>query len=304
MSTSEERASSALRKISAALRAVRQLNQRAENVPRSRHRLERQHTISPISRTKSIPILHTPPSPHLPIERSASDGVCRGSNSLERSDSTSGYLASINLDPSIDHLFERYPMTTSIMSRFSPAKFAFEVSIVFAVLTISLTYHRYGIYAWIAHTLILGWGGIWVDRYISPTMQNNFQQLQAYGYSPRSMWMLMFMNLVGSNSLVTVINNGFGCFDVEPRIDLKLIIGLATMVMAEVTFAGAHYWLHRSQRGGEYHKLHHCCRPCSWSTNLLFHSIDLALEFSGPFIAMVTMQLLLCMFLRCMTNSL
>jgi hypothetical protein len=39
--------------------------------------------------------------------------------------------------------------------------------------------------------------------------------------------------------------------------------------------------------------MHHACRWASNTTNLLFHPLDLALEFAGPYLCLVGMHLLL-----------
>ena len=48
----------------------------------------------------------------------------------------------------------------------------------------------------------------------------------------------------------------------------------------ELAFTYAHRALHSSLP--TIHLLHHVCRHCSFTTNLLFHPLDLAIEFGGP----------------------
>lgn len=68
---------------------------------------------------------------------------------------------------------------------------------------------------------------------------------------------------------------------------------LSNLLLSELTFTAGHWVLHQTDRGGGWHRLHHACRPCSWSTNLLFHPVDLAVEFSGPFLALACSHCLL-----------
>eukprot|EP00040_Diaphanoeca_grandis_P001216 m.17781 g.17781 ORF g.17781 m.17781 type:complete len:280 (-) comp11673_c0_seq1:123-962(-) len=178
------------------------------------------------------------------------------------------------------------------VARLTPVNVVFELFVTVGVMTISWSYAYAGMWGFCLHTLFVGWVSIIADWFVSNTMKDNLADLKLFGYEPHWMWLLMFVNLVGSNCLVCVICNGFGCFEVEPRFDLHVIGGLVlNFVMAECTFTGAHFWLHRSKVAAEYHCLHHCCKPCSWSTNVLFHPVDLAIEFSGPFIGLVAMHL-------------
>jgi sterol desaturase/sphingolipid hydroxylase (fatty acid hydroxylase superfamily) len=68
---------------------------------------------------------------------------------------------------------------------------------------------------------------------------------------------------------------------------------IANLLLSELTFTAGHWTLHQTVRGGQWHALHHACRPCSWSSNLLFHPVDLLIEFSGPFLALAGSHCLL-----------
>ena len=137
-----------------------------------------------------------------------------------------------------------------------------------------------------AHMLIVGAGSIWLDWIISPTMARNLQQLEQHGYSTPFVLALMACNLVATDCLVAAIVNGFGCFEAEWSVTWNTALAVSVnLVLAEITFTAGHFLLHQTKLGGRLHTLHHCCRPCSWSTNLLFHPVDMAVEFSGPFAA-------------------
>ena len=58
---------------------------------------------------------------------------------------------------------------------------------------------------------------------------------------------------------------------------------------AQVTFFLAHRELHQNPRLAQFHVLHHCCLRSSNTTNLIFHPVDLTLEFSGP-VAMLALS--------------
>ena len=62
------------------------------------------------------------------------------------------------------------------------------------------------------------------------------------------------------------------------------------LTLTEVAFFLAHRALHVSPLLSPLHKMHHCCRWASNTTNALFHPLDLALEFAGPYLCVVGMH--------------
>lgn len=143
------------------------------------------------------------------------------------------------------------------------------------------------------HTLVHGYGSVIIDWFISPTMKRNFTRLSRNGYSERMLWSLMAANLVATNCLVTAVTSYFSCFETKPRLDALLVVVVVTnLALAELTFTVAHFWLHRTELGAQIHHMHHLCQPCSWSTNLLFHPVDMAVEFSGPIVSLVLSHVL------------
>jgi sterol desaturase/sphingolipid hydroxylase (fatty acid hydroxylase superfamily) len=143
-----------------------------------------------------------------------------------------------------------------------------------------------------------GWWGVLVwtclegltivgDYFISPKMENNLTRLERIGYSRTQLYVLMYANLFWPNALIAGLQQIF-CGGSAPwntmdvRIDAQLISIIAVnLVLADVFFTLAHsIVLHKTKFGASFHKIHHCAKPCSWSSNLIFHPVDMAIEFT------------------------
>eukprot|EP00808_Paulinella_micropora_P017284 g15900.t1 len=75
------------------------------------------------------------------------------------------------------------------------------------------------------------------------------------------------------------------------RCDLPLLLHVAaTLATTEVFFFFSHRALH--YYAPRLHLLHHCCKRPSYTTNLFFHPLDLAVEFAGPVAAVVLLNTL------------
>lgn len=164
----------------------------------------------------------------------------------------------------------------------------FELYCLATVLTISWSYYKFGLLGSVVQ-MVIGWSTILWDYVRSPTTKSNLERLDGHGYKKPLMLLIMACNLAATNALVTVICAFFGCFD-EPmrKIDVPLVSSVVVnLALAEASFTAGHALLHRTRWGASYHDLHHLCQPCSWSTNLLFHPVDMAVEFAGPFVGLV-----------------
>lgn len=169
---------------------------------------------------------------------------------------------------------------------------AHEVICWVAVLTASTSISLGGIWGFILQCL-LGVFSIWLDWVVSPTTSNNLKRLGAHGYPAHALVALMLFNQVSTNALVALIAYHFGCFEAPMRADWKTVLAvLCNLTVAEAAFTLGHYLLHTTRVLAPFHVLHHCCKPCSWSTNLLFHPVDMAVEFSGPIASLVVSHLL------------
>ena len=145
------------------------------------------------------------------------------------------------------------------------------------------------------HTLAMTGSSIVLDFVLSPTAGKNVGRIaDAYKVSRFAVYALMAVNVVSANVLVVSILlfcDAMGhppLLSLDPAAVLRLIGILAVYwTISEVTFTAGHIWLHRTKIGARIHFLHHLCRQTSWSTNVLFHPLDLAVEFGGPFFSMI-----------------
>jgi hypothetical protein len=64
---------------------------------------------------------------------------------------------------------------------------------------------------------------------------------------------------------------------------------LSSMAVAELMFYTGHRYMH--QHWPERHLFHHCCTRSSYTTGYLFDPLDIAVEFSGPVLAVVGISL-------------
>jgi len=65
-----------------------------------------------------------------------------------------------------------------------------------------------------------------------------------------------------------------------------------TFSAAEAAFIFARSLLHTHPSLMKFHVFYHCCATSSLSTNFLFHPVDLAIEFAGPFICLLAVHYL------------
>lgn len=165
----------------------------------------------------------------------------------------------------------------------------FELFTIYVVVGIPLHVYYHGLYGWI-YILSMGFLSVVLDYYLFPYMKNNLVTLKQHGYSEVIVWCTIAFNLVASEALVGLIYYYSG-----PGLDgtasiwvpLKIIVN---MTVGELFFTSAHMWLHYTEMGSRLHLMHHCCKDSSWSTNLIFHPIDVAIEFSGPILSALAMH--------------
>lgn len=146
-----------------------------------------------------------------------------------------------------------------------------------------------GVVSYVAMTIL----NLFLDAHLSPQMGKTAKVLRANGFSDGGVLAAMFFNLVATVSLMGSI--GWYLRQVEPAIftlafwwqqlaGAPWLLGCVAVDLAcsELLFTLAHKWLHEDARLARLHLMHHCCLFPSWCTNLIFHPLDLALEFTGP----------------------
>lgn len=150
----------------------------------------------------------------------------------------------------------------------------------------------YGWQFWVMDTLV-GYLIVMIDWYAFPHCKKNMATLKEQGWSTSwQVWLIMFFNLIASNGLVGLIyDHCLSSTQHQYTFTIRTIWQVITnMAITEIFFTSAHTWLHCTEVGSKLHHMHHCCTEPSWSTNLIFHPLDLVVEFSGPVTSIILMH--------------
>ena len=157
-------------------------------------------------------------------------------------------------------------------------------------------FQAYGVPALALHVL-LSLTTVAADGLVSNSAGYNVRWLRANGFHDGVLLTVVLINVVASQSLgfiaVAVLNTepvlhaSMLARFVAPDVLAKVAVNMA---IGELLFTLAHRALHQHAALAPFHRLHHCCRRASWSTNLLFHPLDLAFEFGGPVTALALMH--------------
>jgi hypothetical protein len=122
------------------------------------------------------------------------------------------------------------------------------------------------------------------DRTIAFYFQFNLFSSQLLGY-------LVMTQLVADPAIFTAQHIWTTWMNTEAVYLIGSFVAIVVnMAFGEATFYAAHKVLHESTLLVPFHVFHHCCTHSSWTTNLLFHPIDLALEFGGPVFSCVALH--------------
>lgn len=162
----------------------------------------------------------------------------------------------------------------------------FELLCIFVVIGIPPAVKFYNLYGWVFITLI-GYLSTIVDYFCFPYLKKNLNLLEINGFQQKYVWMIMFLNLILTNALVGVIYKFSVIEEWNWFVPIQVFIN---MLITELTFTISHMLLHYTHIGAQIHKMHHCCKQASWSTNLVFHPLDMAAEFSGPVVSTLLMH--------------
>ena len=162
----------------------------------------------------------------------------------------------------------------------------FELLCIFVVVYIPFAVKLYGITGWLWVTA-LGYMSAIVDYWYFPYLKENLTTLKKHGFTQAYVFSIMALNLVLTNALVGIIYsmcdfNGFQWY-----VPIQILINMA---LTEVLFTAAHMLLHYTLTGAKIHLMHHCNKQASWSTNLIFHPLDMVVEFSGPMLSLLLMH--------------
>lgn len=127
-----------------------------------------------------------------------------------------------------------------------------------------------------------------VDVLTSDALSENLASLEKNGFSRSRVATIAFLNY----SLGTIVPALVVCgylhqqVVIPYRFDFTLVwhVGFC-LAVSEVLFFYSHRYMH--QHMPQVHFLHHCCKRPSFTTNLLFDPVDLAIEFTGPVLGLI-----------------
>lgn len=165
------------------------------------------------------------------------------------------------------------------------------------VIALPLSYQTAGWIGVLTHISTISVGTIVLDFKLSSTASNNVRRItEEYKVSKYTVYSLMAMNLYMANITTIWLLLYFDAIDTpSPLFNiyevLRVVGSVALYLLAtEIMFTAGHAWLHHTKWGREIHTLHHLCKPASLSSNLLFHPIDMMVEFGGPFLSLILMH--------------
>lgn len=134
----------------------------------------------------------------------------------------------------------------------------------------------------------MGYVSAIVDYICFPHLKHNFILLERNGFNQSYVWKIMLINLLLTNALVGVI---YYYVSFDSFYWYTPVYVCINMVITELLFTCSHMLLHYTTVGASLHVMHHCCKQASWSTNLIFHPVDMAIEFSGPVLSVICMHI-------------
>jgi sterol desaturase/sphingolipid hydroxylase (fatty acid hydroxylase superfamily) len=117
------------------------------------------------------------------------------------------------------------------------------------------------------------------DFFFLSATKRNLQSLRQQGYSNLyifACWSFDFVFVEALILLAAWLSRGG-----EVHFDFTLVWRLILVILlSDIPFFFVHRALHRNI--APWHHFHHCCSTPSFSTNFLFHPVDLLLEFGAP----------------------
>ena len=173
---------------------------------------------------------------------------------------------------------------------------AHEILCYTSIFGLSYSYQYFEWTGVLVYTATLSTATVILDFIRSSTARENVRRVaDTYNVPSLAVYSLMACNMISANVLVVGLLRYFDAINVawpsSSTLDystaaaiIRLICTLGLyFLISEVTFTAGHMLLHRTEIGRRIHKIHHLCVRPTWSSNLLFHPLDLVVEFSGPF---------------------
>lgn len=157
-------------------------------------------------------------------------------------------------------------------------------------------FHEYGTPGFLIF-LLIGNAMSVLDGLVSNGFGRNVERLRKAGYSDSTILFFMEYNQISSQILMyTVLTKMVPreCYSWQYLVqhfhwDTALKIAI-NFLQSELLFWLGHQLLHTHSAWMHLHVFHHCCVDSTWNTNLLFHPIDLAIEFTGPALGILALH--------------
>lgn len=170
----------------------------------------------------------------------------------------------------------------------------------FVILVFHLHYFRtyYKIAAFFVYILVLQITFL-VDALVSNSFGRAIVNLRKLGYNNDfAILAIMEFNLVSSQLLGYVIvnyivtdDNNYSLKYLIEQFNVFLVAQVSiNLLLTELLFYLGHSLLHTVPCLLDLHAFHHCSVRSTWNTNLLFHPIDLAIEFGLPVLSVLVMH--------------
>jgi sterol desaturase/sphingolipid hydroxylase (fatty acid hydroxylase superfamily) len=127
-----------------------------------------------------------------------------------------------------------------------------------------------------------------LDGFVSNSFGKNIVILRKNGFSDFYIFCVLLSSIIGTQTFGVILNNYTARISPD-RFSAENLLTKFTffavfvnITLAEITFTIAHKFMHELLP--EFHVMHHCCIYSTATTNLIFHPIDLILEFFGPIV--------------------
>jgi hypothetical protein len=158
--------------------------------------------------------------------------------------------------------------------------------------------HEYGTPGFIIF-LLIGNAMTVLDGLVSNGFGRNVQRLRKAGYSDATILFFMEYNRISSQFLMYTVltklvpREYYSWQYILHHVHWDTILKIAiNFLQAELLFWLGHMLLHTNSSSSwmHFHVFHHCCVDSTWNTNLLFHPVDLAIEFTGPALGILALH--------------
>lgn len=154
-------------------------------------------------------------------------------------------------------------------------------------------------------------GMLVVDGLVSNSFGRNIENLRRAGYDDRCVLFMMEVNLFGAQLLSYILVN-YVVIDPEvysfkyllDHFGVELMAQVAAnLILAQAAFLLGHMLVHMHPRLMKLHIFHHCSTHSSWNTNVMFHPVDVCIEFGVPALFAGGNALFLCGRIRLVCSS-